>query len=54
MVRNRWMWIDWLLFYIDVLLFFGIGLGFNLITNSQQRYKHLLDENTKQYELIQQ
>ncbi|TSI11039.1 sensor histidine kinase [Lysinibacillus sp. BW-2-10] len=40
--------------YVDVLLFFGIGLGFNVITKSQKRYKKLLYENMKQYELIQQ
>lgn len=55
---NRYWTIDssfnFFIQYIDVLLFFGIGLGFNLITKSQQRYKYLLAENTKQYELIQQ
>ncbi|WML57931.1 sensor histidine kinase [Neobacillus sp. PS2-9] len=55
---NRYWTIDNLfsfyLQYIDVLLFFGIGLGFNLITKSQKRYKHLLSENMKQVELIQQ
>ncbi|MCI3921079.1 sensor histidine kinase [Paenibacillus sp. TRM 82003] len=38
--------------YADVLLFFGIGLGFNLMVRSQQRYKDLLAENTEQVELI--
>ncbi|MFZ3590475.1 sensor histidine kinase [Bacillus sp. DJP31] len=40
--------------YTDILLFFGIGLGFNLITKSQKRYKNLLTENMKQNELITQ
>ncbi len=39
--------------YVDILLFFGIGLGFNLITKSQKRYKNLVQENRKQYEMIQ-
>jgi signal transduction histidine kinase len=55
---NRYWTIDnlftFFLQYIDILLFFGIGLGFNLITKSQKRYKQLLAENMKQYELIQQ
>ncbi|SOC08439.1 signal transduction histidine kinase [Ureibacillus xyleni] len=55
---NRYWTIDnqfsFFMQYIDVLLFFGIGLGFNLITKSQKRYKHLLSENIKQYELIKQ
>lgn len=55
---NRYWTIDNLfsfyLQYIDVLLFFGIGLGFNIITNSQKRYKHLLAENIKQVELIEE
>jgi glucose-6-phosphate-specific signal transduction histidine kinase len=40
--------------YIDILLFFGIGVGFNIISKSQKRYKQLLEENMKQFELIQQ
>lgn len=40
--------------YIDVLIFFVIGVGFNLITKSQKRYKFLLEENMKQVELIEQ
>lgn len=40
--------------YVDVFLFFGIGLGFNVITKSQKRYKLLLAENLQQYEQIQQ
>ncbi|MEW9052191.1 MAG: sensor histidine kinase [Neobacillus sp.] len=55
---NRFWTIDnsfsFFLQYIDVLLFFGIGAGFNIISRSQKRYKHLLAENMKQYELIQQ
>jgi signal transduction histidine kinase len=55
---NRYWTIDgifpFFLQYIDILLFFGIGLGFNLITKSQKRYKHLLTENMKQFELIEQ
>jgi signal transduction histidine kinase len=55
---NRYWTIDsvfsFFLQYIDVLLFFGIGLGFNLITKSQKRYKYLLAENQKQFHLIQQ
>lgn len=45
---------DFFLQYTDILLFFGIGLGFNLITQSQKRYKNLLTENMKQNKLIQQ
>jgi signal transduction histidine kinase len=55
---NRYWTIDsmfsFVIQYIDVLLFFGIGVGFNLITKSQKRYKHLLSENIKQYEVIQE
>lgn len=55
---NRFWTIDqnfgFALQYVDVLLFFGIGLGFNVITKSQKRYKQLLYENLKQYNLIQQ
>lgn len=55
---NRYWTMDGLfpffLQYIDVLLFFGIGIGFNLITKSQQRYKKLLAENIKQYKVIQE
>lgn len=55
---NRYWTMDGLfpffLQYIDVLLFFGIGIGFNLITKSQQRYKNLLAENIKQYKVIQE
>lgn len=55
---NRYWTIDsqfgFFLQYIDILLFFAIGLGFNLITKSQKRYKNLLIENMKQYEFIQQ
>jgi signal transduction histidine kinase len=55
---NRYWTIDssftFFLQYIDVLLFFGIGAGFNIISRSQKRYKHLLAENMKQYELIEQ
>lgn len=40
--------------YVDVLLFFGIGVGFNLMTRSQRRYKALLAENMQQVELIRQ
>lgn len=55
---NRYWTMDGLfpffLQYVDVLLFFGIGTGFNLITKSQQRYKKLLAENISQYQLIQE
>lgn len=55
---NRYWTIDsdfnFFLQYIDILLFFAIGLGFNLITKSQKRYKNLLIENMKQNEFIQQ
>ncbi|MBE4909547.1 sensor histidine kinase [Bacillus luteolus] len=55
---NRYWTIDnqfaFYLQYIDVLIFFVIALGFNLITKSQKRYKFLLEENVKQLELIEQ
>lgn len=40
--------------YIDILLFFSFGLGFNIITKSQKKYKQLLIENKKQMEQIEQ
>lgn len=55
---NRYWTIDsmfsFFLQYIDVLLFFCIGVGFNLITKSQKKYKRLLDDNLRQFELIEQ
>lgn len=40
--------------YIDILLFFSIGIGFNRITASQKRFKQLLAANAQQLNKIEQ
>lgn len=40
--------------YIDIFIFFGFGLNFNIIIRSQQKAKRLLKENVRQYEQIQE
>lgn len=43
---------SFLIQYVDIAIFFGIGISFNLMVLSQRRMKTLLEENKKQYELI--
>ncbi|MFC5773944.1 sensor histidine kinase [Ectobacillus antri] len=40
--------------YVDIIIFFGFGISLNVIISSHMKAKRLLQENMKQYHLIQQ
>lgn len=46
--------VTYLLQYIDILIFLGFGACFNYVVQSQQRTKRIIEENNKQYKLIQE
>lgn len=46
--------IPYFLQYIDIFIFFGFGACFNYVIHSQKKTKRIIEENTKQYKLIQE
>lgn len=47
-------YMDYFLQYIDIFIFFGFGACFNFVIQSQKKTKRIIEENTKQYQLIQE
>ncbi|MBS4214604.1 sensor histidine kinase [Neobacillus rhizophilus] len=46
--------VDYFLQYIDIFIFFGFGACFNYVIQSRQKTKRIIEENHKQYQLIQE
>jgi signal transduction histidine kinase len=46
--------VTYFLQYIDIFIFLGFGACFNYVIHSQQKTKRIIEENNKQYQLIQE